>query len=403
VPSQHSELPVAFVAGKPVSYITRDRSWSNTLNYSTVPRDQLPVNTYDDSKISRFQNLGHEVITRKSDGVITSDTRIGYATTGALTTRHNELSSWLATFEPSDARLLNECAVKVLGKLADLKVSLPVTVAEAHKTSKHILDTANRVYWAYRSFRKGHFGDMAESLGISSNPHRNKFGFSASKASKSFSNHWLSYKYGWMPLLMDIKGSAEAIVDQLHGGRLPWQVVSARVTSQTSKQNHFTSAYSTGSYGDEAASAAKSYKIKIWADISSPHLNQAQQLGLTNPAAVAWELVPFSFVFDWFMSVGNYLVAATALQGVTIRRAFVSRIREVNTSYHSHAQAYETSTSRISGYDLLFSSYGRSYSRAPYSVDSAFLYPPINRDPLNFNRLVTGLALIRGNARGFRV
>jgi hypothetical protein len=30
-------------------------------------------------------------------------------------------------------------------------------------------------------------------------------------------------------------------------------------------------------------------------------------MGLTNPAVVAWELVPFSFVVDWFVNVSEFL------------------------------------------------------------------------------------------------
>lgn len=40
------------------------------------------------------------------------------------------------------------------------------------------------------------------------------------------------------------------------------------------------------------------------------------QLGLTNPAEVAWEVVPFSFVIDWFIPVGNFLSSLDSLVGV---------------------------------------------------------------------------------------
>lgn len=407
MPTQHSELPVLFVSGKPISYITRDRSWTNTVNYWTVRKDKsaLPINTYSDTKINRYQSLGREIVTRKSDGVVLSDLRIGYATTAALTARHNELSSWIAAAEPTDAQLENECAIKVLGKLADLKVNLPVTVAEMGKTIDLILGKAHQLWLAYGDVRHGRLRDALKTLGIPIH-YKRELGVyrpGYKPLSKSAAKQWLEIKYGWMPLLMDVKGAAEAIVDRLHGGRLPWIVASAKVTSQKSLTNKFVSGYSTGSYGVEAASAAKTYKIKIWADLSNPHLNQAQQLGLTNPALVAWELVPFSFVFDWFMSVGNYLEAASALQGITVRRAFISRVREVNTSYYSHAHPYETATNRSTGYEFNFGSYGRSYTRSPYVVNPLLLYPPVNRDPLNIQRLITGLALLQGNARNFRV
>jgi hypothetical protein len=113
--------------------------------------------------------------------------------------------------------------------------------------------------------------------------------------------------------------------------------------------------------------------------------------------------VPFSFVFDWFVSVGDYLTAATALQGVSVRRAFVSRLKDQTTGYLSHAHPAIRSTTVTSGYDFKFSSWSRSYDRKPYVVNPLFLYPPVNRDPLNIQRLVTGMALLKGNARSLRV
>ena len=44
----------------------------------------------------------------------------------------------------------------------------------------------------------------------------------------------------------------------------------------------------------------------------------AAQFGLTNPLLVAWEVVPFSFVVDWFLPVGDYLEGLTSLHGLKL-------------------------------------------------------------------------------------
>jgi hypothetical protein len=41
-------------------------------------------------------------------------------------------------------------------------------------------------------------------------------------------------------------------------------------------------------------------------------------LGLTNPALVGWELVPFSFVVDWFTPIGSWLESLTAFEGYNV-------------------------------------------------------------------------------------
>jgi hypothetical protein len=59
--------------------------------------------------------------------------------------------------------------------------------------------------------------------------------------------------------------------------------------------------------------------------MSNPQLATINSLGLTNPIAVAWELVPFSFAVDWFLPVGNTLSALTAGQGLTWLGGYITK------------------------------------------------------------------------------
>jgi len=368
-------------------------------------RDQtrlLPINTYHDNKRIGYQAIGQEIYIRKFDGREISNDARGFTTVGSIQGMINDFVNWSVSIEPSDSSLENECVIKTLLKLADQKVNMPVTVAEAAKTQKLILDKANQVYRFLRDVRRGRLGSALHQLGLTSSAKK----FRKPKASESLdklSTAWLEYKYGWMPLLMDIHGAAEAIVDRMYNGRLPWVAATSRVLAITPGYQRYTSGYSVGSYSEYSVRSEKTFRVKIEADISTPHLNQAQQLGLTNPALVAWELVPFSFVFDWFVSVGDYLAAATALQGIQVRRAFVSRLKHMGGTYWLDNKPYENATYRISGWTNKLDLTDRDYYRRPLDVNPLFLYPPVDRDPLKFQRLLSGLALLKGNARGLRV
>lgn len=48
-------------------------------------------------------------------------------------------------------------------------------------------------------------------------------------------------------------------------------------------------------------------KITSLCQISNPNLFFAQQMGLTNPAGLAWELTKFSWLADWFATLGEVL------------------------------------------------------------------------------------------------
>jgi len=381
VPSSSNVIGPVLSQGKPVMYQTRTRSWTNTAGYWTKPKSELPINDYTDDQLRYEQFLGTRSSRNRTTGVVTT-TYIGYSTTLNLVQKHQDLSNWLG-YNPSDATLVNQAAIKALGKLADAKVNLAVSLAEASKTSSLILGTAERLYRAYRAFRRGDLQRVARELNISP---------------KKLHRSWLEYKYGWMPLLMDVKGAAELLA-QHHVGRPPWVVGTGTAQDEDSDSRHvLDSTYSSGSSYDESARRTRLVKVRIECEITNPLSSSIQQMGLTNPALVVWELVPFSFVFDWFVSVGNYLQAVTALHGLTVRRAFVSRLAETWTEYASHALGYTTATVVDSGYEFTFKGHGRSYIRDQYVVDLTSLYPPVNPDPFNWGRLITGLALVRAKA-----
>jgi hypothetical protein len=50
--------------------------------------------------------------------------------------------------------------------------------------------------------------------------------------------------------------------------------------------------------------------------------------GLINIAENAWELIPFSFVVDWFVGVGDFLHNITALAGLTFENGSITRHRD---------------------------------------------------------------------------
>jgi hypothetical protein len=52
-----------------------------------------------------------------------------------------------------------------------------------------------------------------------------------------------------------------------------------------------------------------------------------QQLGLDNPAMLAWELTTLSFVADWFVNVSDVLEQITAFTGVTYLTGWESKTR----------------------------------------------------------------------------
>jgi hypothetical protein len=53
-------------------------------------------------------------------------------------------------------------------------------------------------------------------------------------------------------------------------------------------------------------------------------VDEVQLSGLLDPASVAWELLPFSFVADWFIPIGSYLAKRSFAQ--SLKGTFVKTI-----------------------------------------------------------------------------
>jgi hypothetical protein len=129
------------------------------------------------------------------------------------------------------------------------------------------------------------------------------------KLAKALADLWLSYRYLIMPLIY----SAEDIVEQIETHGFKFQTDRSSVTSKGTFPDPQTGVITdTGTYEVRWTATGK----------SSFNASPLKGLGL-NPVRTAWELIPFSFVVDWFINLGNLLANATfALFDVAIERKF---------------------------------------------------------------------------------
>lgn len=377
------------VSGSTTSSNTgRVRNWVRTPNFGSIPKDSLPVNSYTDWVIRTLYEPRYYSYVYNPTGVRTWEINGACGTAVSVLNAASPLITEVHANGLS-ADVSNAAKIKCLNKVSDAKTNLAVALAEASKTSDLILDTARRIDRAYRAFRRGNFGEVAKQLNITpGRVHKN----------------WLEYKYGWMPLLMDVKNSAEFLAQESIGRAL-------RFSCKASEQRTGTlvKLSTTGKYGatptiplpvTQSLTWSVKHTAKLWCELQNPHLSAAQQLGITNPALVVWELVPFSFVFDWFIQVGNYLQAVTALDGVTVRRGMQSSV-DTYAYYCTFPSSVHTQGNyTYSGSGLNMSLTLRQYSRYAWSPDPSELYPPSAKGIQNLDRLITSLALIKGSYRG---
>ncbi len=143
---------------------------------------------------------------------------------------------------------------------------------------------------------------------------------------KAFGNNWLAYHFGWEPLVKDIGSAVRTICDHSP----PKRKIIAKGHDHTSTAFKVSGGLAYGSHGqfrDDTYYTVNSEDhtlIQALVEAPNPNLALADSLGFTNPLSVAWELVPFSFVVDWFGNVGQVLDACVDIWDLDVVQTFVS-------------------------------------------------------------------------------
>jgi len=115
---------------------------------------------------------------------------------------------------------------------------------------------------------------------------------------------WLEVRYGWTPLMHSIYDSVEQMHKEVKD---TWVAVNGR--SGVVKPFNEISGLGTSTNVREWRRGHINYRVQIGCYFSMPNSWNLNDFASLNPAIIAWELLPFSFVADWVLHVGSYLQA----------------------------------------------------------------------------------------------
>lgn len=203
--------------------------------------------------------------------------------------------------------LQNMAITEALNNLQNQEMNLLVSIAEARETIDLIATTVSRIVRSYHYARKGKWSQAGNIIS----------GWRKNRPARPIRG-WLSYHYGVLPLLGDIQG-AFALV---HQGLRDQPVVQGRryVSQPYALPPKPFSAKDWKMRGTCEVGAEACFRARI----DSPIIDLMQQMGFYNPFLVAWELVPFSFIVDWLIPVGNALQALTANLNLTFHDGYLN-------------------------------------------------------------------------------
>lgn len=224
---------------------------------------------------------------------------------------------------------------RFVNKLKENQAQLGAALGEHRKSLQMISDRAlqiRQVWLAVRRFR------FVEALRILDVPVTDSRGRKLS-TKRSAADNFLELSFGWMPLIGDIANA----IDTLQRGVPP---VAVKAAGKIARKASYLDPPSAGGKGWlDSFEVSADYRVVIGADIriDNPNLFLANQLGLVNPAAIAWELIPFSFVFNYFVDVEGFLNSFTDFYGLSITNAYQTYKFSCVSSEHVHGI---TATSR---------------------------------------------------------
>lgn len=124
----------------------------------------------------------------------------------------------------------------------------------------------------------------------------------------------LAYRYGVAPLMADLATTAELLSKEFS------DAVTLR-RAATTRWNGYNQAW------DDNWTGTESVVLKATVSVSNPNLLLANRLGIINPQMWIWDATPWSFVVDWWFPIGSFLQNFTALVGLTLTNASVTRTR----------------------------------------------------------------------------
>jgi hypothetical protein len=330
------------------------RSGVTTPNYQELAREgRLPMQPFSYRRYKRHGAQGERVFTD-----LVGDHDYGtYRNYGDWNAMAGGLSATLVATNglTSNERddLFDLANIKALNDIKSQKVNILQDLGEARQTLRLLTSTATRLAGAYNSFRRGNLLEAAKTLGAAKpsrryrkkyelNVHldglkpRKKFGASWRPSDGSvfspqnLSSLWLEFSYGWRPLVSSVQGAIELFNQQIVSG----EIIRAESTFKNYTKEVTTGLFNTY-YGWESNwvnESERTYSVKhvcyySVADVDAVLLSQS---GISNPLNLAWELVPFSFVVDWFINVGSFLSSLDATNGLAFSKGCYTTCYKVN-------------------------------------------------------------------------
>lgn len=188
-----------------------------------------------------------------------------------------------------------------------------LNLAQRRQTMTMLSETVLRIAQSAQYLRRGNWVGAARRLGLTDRDIRRIRKRGIRGGAKHFANDFLALHFGWEPLIKDVYSSMKLLSSDP-----PNTLIVSSGRSERLERDDVGGV----SWRRSVKVTSCRCKVRARVAVSNPDLYLMNSLGIINPMYVAWDAVPFSFVVDWFVNVGEYLNAFQGLDlaGLTITR-----------------------------------------------------------------------------------
>ena len=295
----------------PTSRFRYSRFWTGvrTPGFGRLKKSQLPVNPHTVAIL----DVEADVLVEMEDWRGTSPTETYFFVQHGPFTYH-----YLPPASPSHLETARNTTISRLISQTEngIQANLAQDLAQISQTTSLIGGNAIKIAQSMRQLKRGNFPG-AISILFAGRPPR----FPRSRPPSvlyNLASNWLQLQYGWKPLLQDIEGSLKALSQLALSSQGFIQRVRASASASQTTESSFDpwSPNSRPTRGVEIINTETRTKMVLSYTIDSPLQAFLSQTGFTNPINLGWEILPFSFVVDWFTGIGPYLEALSAWDGL---------------------------------------------------------------------------------------
>jgi len=230
------------------------------------------------------------------------------------------------------------------------------TVAESRKTVDFFVETGARLFRILKAAKKLDVKRIMNEL-----------------SPKEFANRYMELRYAIRPLIYDVNGTISALE------KLSRQYDRHTARGFASEQVKVTDTVPDvgvhwGVNADFSLEATFDYQVRAGV-MSHVEVSELQIFGVDQLMTTAWELLPFSFIVDWFIDVGQAVAALSPKAGVTQLASWATETTKLSSTGRA-GNFVGTLTSygeQSVGWSI---DYSRTYYRRGRAVDPLVSYWP---------------------------